>query len=358
MNVTVHPDELRRYGAKILAAAGLPEPDATVVVGSLVDANLRGVDSHGVTRIPIYVERLRRGVVDPRPDIRVVRESGGSIVLDGGNGMGAVVTSRAMEVALDRLETQGSVSVAIRNSNHYSSGAYYTAPALARGAATFLYSNAPSTMAPWGGSRRFLGTNPYTFAIPAGKYGSLVLDMATSVVARGKVILAAQRGEPIPEGWAVDAQGRPTTDPQAALEGSVMPFGGPKGYGIAMMVEVMAGVLSGASIGPEVGDLYENLERPQNVGAFLQVYDISAFLPYDEFIGRMEGFVDALKATGTAESEVLLPGELEAQSAEARSIGGITLSSDALAALESVAPPGLAPPAGLEPSPINSEEVS
>lgn len=357
MNVTVYPNELRRYGSAILSAAGLPEPAADIVAASLVDANLRGIDSHGVTRIPIYVERLRVGIVDPRPEIRVVSESGGALVVDGGNGMGAVVMTRAMEIALDRLDAQRSVSVAIRNSNHYASGAYYTAPALARGAAAFLYSNAPATMSPWGGSRRYLGTNPYTFAIPAGRYGSLVLDMATSVVARGKIILAAQRGEAIPEGWAVDTEGRPTTDAHAALAGSLMPFGGPKGYGIAMMVEVMAGVLTGANIGPAVGDLYENLQNPQNVGAFLQVLDISSFLPYEQFAARMEGFIDAVKATATGGQEVLLPGELETRSAEARGADGIVLSPDVVAALGRVAPTDLAAPADTH-NPNTTQEVS
>jgi LDH2 family malate/lactate/ureidoglycolate dehydrogenase len=355
VTITVHPDELHRYGSAILTFAGLPEPDASVVADALVDANLRGIDSHGVTRIPIYVDRLRSGLVETRPDIRIVSEAGGVLVVDGGNGMGAVVTSRAMQMALDRLDTQRSVSVAIRNSNHYSSGAYYMKPALDRGAAGFLYSNAPATMAPWGGNRRYLGTNPYTFAIPAGRYGDLVLDMATSVVARGKIILAAQRGESIPDGWAIDLEGRPTTDPHAALEGSVMPFGGPKGYGIAMMVEVMAGVLTGANIGPDVGDLYENMERPQNVGGFLQVVDISAFLSQEQFIARMENFVQSLKETSTVGNEVLIPGEVEARTAAVRRAEGIPLSPDVVAALTWVAPRGLSPLASVE-SPVTRTE--
>jgi LDH2 family malate/lactate/ureidoglycolate dehydrogenase len=358
VTITVHPDELRRHGSTILTCAGLPEPDARLVAGALVDANLRGIDSHGVTRIPIYVDRLRLGLVETHPDVRVVSESGGALVVDGGNGMGAVVTSRAMQIALNRLENQRSVSVAIRNSNHYSSGAYYMKPALERGVAGFLYSNAPATMAPWGGSRRYLGTNPYTFAIPAGRYGDLVLDMATSVVARGKIILAAQRGDSIPDAWAVDVEGRPTTDPHAALEGSVMPFGGPKGYGIAMMIEVMAGVLTGANIGPGVGDLYDDLERPQNVGGFLQVLDISAFLPQQEFIARMEGFIETLKATSMPGREVLIPGEIEARTAAARSTDGIPLTPEVLAALERVAPADLSPIAALKTSVPRPEEVS
>lgn len=344
MSVTVHPTELRQYGAAILSAAGLPDDDADIVAGSLVDANVRGIDSHGVTRIPVYVERLQRGLVNPRPNIRVLSECGGALVVDGDNGMGAVVTSKAVDIALDRLAGLRSVSVAVRNSNHYASGAFYLKPVLDRGAIGFLYSNAPSTMAAWGGTRRYLGTNPYTFAAPAGSHGSVVLDMATSVVARGKVILAAQRGESIPEGWAVDAQGAPTTDAQAALEGSVLPFGGPKGYGIAMMVEIMAGVLSGANIGPGVGDLYENMTDPQGIGAFLQVIDISAYLPYDQFLHRIDGFLDEIKATGSPERgrEVLAPGEIEARTAVTREAEGIPLSTDVVSALAAIAPEGLA----------------
>lgn len=349
MTLTVDALELRAYAAGILSAAGLPETDADTVAAALVDANLRGIDSHGVTRVPIYVERLRRGLVDPKPDIRIVRDSGAALLVDGGNGMGAVVTTRAMALALERLQDVHSVSVAIRNSNHYSAGAYYMTPALDRGAVGFLYANAPSTTAAWGGVRRFLGTNPYTFAAPAGRHGSLVLDMATSVVARGKIILAAQRGEDIPPGWAVDAQGVPTTDAGAALEGAVLPFGGPKGYGIAMMIEVLAGVLSGANIGPAVGDLYENLDEPQGVGSFIHLVDVSAFLPREQFLERIESFIDAIKATGSHEngSEVLIPGELEARTAALRSRDGVPLSSDVVEALDQVAPPGLAFPAGL-----------
>lgn len=346
MTILVDHNELHRYASTILAAAGLPQSDADTVAASLVDANLRGIDSHGVTRIPIYVKRLHHRLVDPKPDIRIIQDSGAAILVDGGNGMGAVVTSRAMDIALDRLSTFHTVSVAVRNTNHYASGAYYMKPALDRGALAFLYSNAPATMAAWQGRQRYLGTNPYTFAAPAGRYGSLVLDMATSVVARGKIILAAQRGEDIPPGWAVDSLGAPTTDPNAALEGAVLPFGGPKGYGLAVMVEIMAAVLSGANIGPGVGDLYDNFEKQQGVGSFIQLVDVSAFLPAEHFLLRIETLIDELKATGSPEDgqEVLVPGEIEVRTAAVRSRNGVPLSPDVLAALHAVAPAGIAPP--------------
>ncbi len=335
--LTVPASGLRDYCAAIFADAGVPSADAALVADSLVEANLRGVDSHGVSRVPIYIERIQRGITNPVPDVKVVAEDGGALLIDGDNGMGQVVTQRAVDLAFDRLPTQRVVSAGIRNSNHYGSGAYFARRAAERGAAVFLYGNAPSTMVAWGGRERFLGTNPYTFAVPAGNRAPIVLDMATSVVARGKIILASQLGQDIPEGWAVDATGRPTTDAAAALEGSVLPFGGPKGYGIALMIEIMAAVLSGASVGPEVGDLYDELERPQGVGAFLSITDITAFQPTSSFGERMSDMIDAIKLTAAESGEVLVPGELEERISEIRSREGIPLQPAVAAALKQVA---------------------
>ncbi|GAA0504080.1 Ldh family oxidoreductase [Microbacterium aurantiacum] len=328
---------LREYCASIFVDAGVPAADAELVADSLVEANLRGVDSHGVSRVPIYIERIRRGLTDPDPDVRVVSERGGALLIDGDNGMGQVVTQRAVDVAFDRLSEQRVVSVGIRNSNHYGAGAYFGRRAAERGAAVFLYGNAPSTMVAWGGRERFLGTNPYTFAVPAGDRAPVVLDMATSVVARGKIILSSQLGQDIPEGWAVDVAGQPTTEAAAALEGSVLPFGGPKGYGIALMIEIMAAVLSGANCGPEVGDLYDELERPQGVGAFLNLTDITAFQPLSGFGDRITGLIDAIKLTAAEGSEVLIPGELEQRVADARLRDGVPVPPAVAAALEKVA---------------------
>jgi LDH2 family malate/lactate/ureidoglycolate dehydrogenase len=322
----------------ILVQLGLPHRDAELVSDSLVDANLRGIDSHGVTRMGVYAERLRRGLVNPVPDIVVIEDKGGSLLIDGGNGMGAVVTVRALDIALERLEEHGSVSVGIRNSNHYGAGAYFAKRAVARDAVVFMYSNAPSTMAPWGGMTPYLGTNPYTFAAPAGRHNPLILDMATSVVARGKIILAANRGESIPSGWAIDAQGRFTTDAQAALEGSVLPFGGPKGYGIALMVDIMAGVMTGAGFGPRIGDLYREMGRPQDVGAFLQLTHAGAFMPVQAFKERMDLMIEEIKSLAPAPGvqEVLLPGEPESSTASRLSEAGIPLDDALIDTLEAL----------------------
>lgn len=331
--VAAAPD-LHRYCAGILGAAGLPDDDAALVADSLVEANLRGIDSHGVSRIPIYVERIARGLTNTRPEVRIVAERGGALLIDGDNGMGQVVIQRAVELGLERLPAHGTVSVAVRNLNHYGSGAYFARRAAEHDAAVFLYGNAPATMVAWGGRERFLGTNPYTFAVPGGSGEPIVLDMATSVVARGKIILAAQLGQDIPEGWAVDAVGRPTTDAEEALRGSVLPFGGPKGYGVAMMVEIMAALLSGASSGPAVGDLYDDLERPQGVGAYLTLTDLTVFQTPQEFGIRMDSLISAIKATAALDGEVLMPGEIEQRTARTRQADGIPVPRAVVAALE------------------------
>ncbi|WP_170922721.1 Ldh family oxidoreductase [Nesterenkonia sp. PF2B19] len=335
---TVSAARLEDHCTAILTGAGLPETDATIVAASLVDANLRGVHSHGVSRIPIYVDRLRRGLVNTDPHVTIIRETGGALVVDGDNGMGQVIMQRSLDLARARIPEHRTVSVAVRNSTHYGSGAYFAKQAAASGSAIFLYGNAPATMAAFGGKERFLGTNPYTFAVPAGARGTLVLDMATSVVARGKIISAAQAGESIPEGWAVDPEGTPTTDADAALAGSVLPFGGPKGYGIAVMVEVMAAMFSGASSGTEIGDLYDDLDRPQGVGAFFTLHDIEAFVPPEQFARRMEWLYDALKNSGPADGEVLLPGEVEERTAHRQAIEGIAIPAAVAAQLEDLHP--------------------
>ncbi len=329
-------EQLRVFGTQLLNAHGLPQQAAETVASCLVHANLRGVDSHGVARLPIYAKRLRQDLVNRTPRISIVKDSGAALLVDGDNGMGAVVTMCALELGLERLEAHASVSIAIRNSNHYGAGSFYAAQAVERNVAIWLYSNAPPTMAPWGGTRRYLGTNPYTFGAPAGKHDPIILDMATSVTARGKIILAADRDEAIPEGWAISVDGAPTTDAQAALAGSVLPFGGPKGYGIALMIEIASGILSGAGFGPRVGDLYEDFSKPQNVASFMQLTRIEAFMPEEEFSRRMELLISEIKASQPAQGieEILVPGELEARTAQKRQQEGIPLAGNTYDALQ------------------------
>jgi LDH2 family malate/lactate/ureidoglycolate dehydrogenase len=331
-------EDLASFATQVVTRAGLPPADAEHVGRSLVRADLRGVDSHGVTRIPIYVERLRRDLVNKRPNIRIDVTGAGVAVVDGDNGMGAVVGRRAMEAAIALAKDAGTGAVAVRGSNHFGTGAGYAYQAVEARCIGVACSNAPPTMAPWGGRVRYFGTNPLAVGIPAGRYPPIVLDMATSNVARGKVILAAKRGEPIPEGWALDPEGRPTTDAEAALAGAVLPFGGPKGSAIALIIDVLSGVLSGANFSRHIPDLYDNLEERQDLGHFFLAVEIERFMRYDTFTARVDQMIEGLKECPPAagHAEVLLPGEIEARTEVERQLRGIPVTGEIIDRLVAV----------------------
>jgi len=320
--------QLQNYCADILNNYGVPLKDAYIVSQSLVNADLRGVNSHGVTRMGIYVERIKHGLINTEPDIKIIRERGGTLLGDGGNGLGAVVTMKALSFGLERVSKYGSCSIGIRNSNHYGAAAFYIKEAIQHNIMVQMYSNAPPTMAPWGGVDPYLGTNPFSFGIPSKRYHPIIVDMASSVVARGKIILAAKEEQPIPYGWAIDKNGVPTNDAQKALEGSVLPFGGPKGYCIALMIDIMAGVLTLSNFGNHIPDLYREMTKPQNIGAFIQLTGIEFFMPLEIFFDRVDTMISEIKASRTAPgvNEIYLPGEIEAISEKRKSKEGIQLS--------------------------------
>jgi LDH2 family malate/lactate/ureidoglycolate dehydrogenase len=331
-------DSLRSFCEEIFISCAMASEDAFIVADGLVQSNLRGVDSHGVTRVGIYAKRLKMGLVNPRPEVKSVRESAGTLLVDGDNGMGQVVGVRALELGLEKVKQSGGVYVGVRRSNHYGAGAYYVQRAVARDVLAFAYSNAPPTMAPWGGVDPFVGTNPYAFGVPAGRHPPIILDMATSIVARGKIILAAERGESIPEGWAIDKHGNQTTDTQEALQGSVLPFGGPKGYALSLMIDIMAGALTGAGFGPRVNSLYDNFDEPQDVGAFFQLIDISQFVDPTAFKANIDQMVEEIKSSRRAEGteEIFLPGEIEFRMEEERQASGIPVGAETVAELREV----------------------
>ena len=228
------------------------------VSACLIKAELRGVDSHGMVRLPVYARRIQAGVVKARPDIQVRPAGTASALIDGDNGLGPVVGARAMRVGARSRRTHGTGFVGVRHSNHFGPAAYYVEKALSAGCIGLAISNAPPNMAPFGGRTRFLGTNPVAIGVPAGDEPPLIFDASTSVVARGKIIVAAHTGTAIPEGWAIDPDGYPTTDAQQALAGAVLPFGGPKGSAISFIIDVFCGVLTGAAFGSHLNTL-ENL---------------------------------------------------------------------------------------------------
>ena len=327
-------ERLEAFTADVFVRLGLSSEDAARVADCVLTADLRGIGSHGVSRVPIYAERLRRGLVNPSPSIGV-EHTGATAVVDGDNGIGAVVGTRAMAEAIALAGAHGAAAVTVRHANHFGIASYYAMQALESDRIGLALTNAAPAMAPWGGREPFFGTNPLAAAAPAGARPAIVLDMATSVTARGKVRLAAQRGDPIPEGWALGADGAPTTDARAAMAGIILPFAGPKGSAIALLIEILAGVLAGAAVGPAVGDQYTDLDRPQGVGYFFVVIDIARFMPVAAFKERMDGMIDDIKsgAPAAGHREVLLPGDIERDSAELRRRTGIPLSEDIVGAL-------------------------
>lgn len=331
-------DELVRFSIGTLKALGVSEDDAETVSRCLVEADLKGVASHGIVRLPVYAKRLQAGVVSSRPHMKVIGDQLGVVrVIDGGNGLGPVVGAFAMRQAIEAAADFG-VGVAVaRHSNHFGSAAFYVEMAVNRGFLGICTSNAPPNMAPWGGRERFLGTNPLAVGVPAKEREPIILDMATSTVARGKIILAAEKGESIPLGWAIDPEGNPTTSAEAALLGAVLPFGGAKGSAISLLLDVLSGVLSGAAYGRGLRTL-EDLENEQNVGHFFLALDPARFMERETFYERVDDLIDQLKATPTARGvdQVLAPGEIERRNLEKNLEQGVPLEFEVIDQLKSL----------------------
>lgn len=328
MTTRVQAEPLRDFCAGLFEKTGVPPADARTVADSLVEADLRGVASHGTTRVGIYLERLQAGLITPRPTVAAVRETPTTLLLDGGNGLGPVVGVRAMDEAIRRAEAYGTAWVSVRNSNHFGAAAFYVQRAIARRCVGLAVTNAPATMALWGGRTPFLGTNPLAVGIPAGTERPILVDMATSVAARGKIILAAKKGEAIPEGLAVDSAGRPTTNAQAGLDGAMLPFGQHKGYGIALLVEMLSGVLAGATMAPTVGNLYNNPAGVQNIGHGFGALRVDALAPPEEFAARMDALIREVRQSPRAAgvARIYLPGEIEFELAEQNRREGLALA--------------------------------
>lgn len=327
MNLRVPHDRLTAFCAEVFGRAGVPEPVAAVVAESLVYADLRGVESHGVVRTDIYLRRVAEGMIAPHAEVVLERDGGCTALADGANNFGAYVGAVALDMAMERAARHGICALGVRHSNHFGTGAFYVRRAVERGLALIVLSNASQTMPVTGGVRPFIGTNPIAMGFPTGREVPFVLDMATSLVARGKIIVAAKRGEAIPLGWAVDKDGNPTTDAEAALEGAVLPLGGPKGSGLSMAVDILSGVLTGAGFGPSINNMYENWAEPQNVGHFFIAIDIDRFIPLASFTERLGRYIDLMKAEPKAPgtSEILHAGEVEHRLEMRRRAEGIDL---------------------------------
>lgn len=321
---------LLQFGTQVLQAAGSSADEAAIVADGLLQADARGVSSHGYTRLGAYAERVKRGIVRPNVRIQLLSDTPAFVHVDGGNGMGIAVARQSMAMCIERARTTGCCFASITNANHFGIGANYTLQAVEAGMVGLAMSNAPASTVPIGGRTPKLGTNPFAVAVPAGRRVPFCLDMATSVVAQGKVILAHKQGaKAIPEGWAVDPEGRPTTDPAAALKGAMLPFGGAKGYGIALMIDLFCGALAGAHTGTTIKSFWTDFKEPQGLGIFLGAWNISALGESDAVRTRVDELLDDIKATPPVEGadEVFYAGELEHRRAEHARRDGIEFDS-------------------------------
>lgn len=322
-------DRLRAFTEAVFQKVGVSAEDAALTTDSLIEANLRGVDTHGITRmLSVYIKRLQVGVVSARTQWEIRREKPATALIDAQNSLGQVVGTRAMQLAIEKARQHGVGFTAVTHSNHYGAAAYYSMMALPHGMIGFSATNAPATVAPWGGREPMLGTNPLSYAFPAGEVRPVVLDMATTVVARGRLLLFAKQGLPLEPGWALDEHGVPTTDAQAALRGLLAPLGGYKGYGLAMIVDLLCGTLTGANFGKHFpGFLADNLEDPSDIGSVFMALDVDSFIDLAEFKGRIDQSVREMKAAALAVGgeHIYVPGEIEFDTKEQRLRSGIPM---------------------------------
>ncbi|MFN7087799.1 MAG: Ldh family oxidoreductase [Burkholderiales bacterium] len=334
----VDPVRLADFATAVYATQGVPEADARLIADTLVQADLWGHQSHGVLRLGWYLDRLRNRVMNAVTRPEFVVDAGALAVIDGHDGVGQVLARLAADEAIRRAKAHGIGAVGVRMSNHFGTCMYYTLMGARAGCVALLMSNGGPAMAPWGGRKKIIGTNPWSVAAPAGRHPPFVVDMANTGVARGKIYLARNRCEPIPPGWAINAAGAPTTDPQEAIDGIILPMAGHKGYAIAAMVDMMSGVLTGSGFLSAVHSPYQTAEK-SNCGHFMLAIDIEAMLPLAQFNARMEQWIAEVKSAPLAQDfeEVFYPGEIEAGNDERNRRQGLVFPDDTLAGLERIA---------------------
>ncbi|MEW6333709.1 MAG: Ldh family oxidoreductase [Thermodesulfobacteriota bacterium] len=331
---------LAAFGASALTALGLPEPDAALCAARMVDADLRGVDTHGIFRLNHYSQRIKAGGVNLRPQVHTVRENAVTALVDGDNGMGHLVMQFATELAIRKAAESGLAWVGTFNGNHAGAGAVYSTMPLAHDMIGMYMTVANANhMAPWGGVELILGTNPVSFAIPAGEEPPVVLDMATTVSSYGKVKLAAQKGESIPVGWMIDRKGQPLTDPRRSSEGLLLPIGDYKGYGLNVVIGMLAGVLNGAAFGRNVVDFNKDVASRNNSGHMIMAVRVDNFQPAETFKQEMDRVIREIRDSRRMEGvdRIWLPGEIEHHRMRERLEKGIPLAPVVIANLSGLA---------------------
>jgi LDH2 family malate/lactate/ureidoglycolate dehydrogenase len=321
---------LRELTRRILLAAGASAGGAALAADAMVEANLRGVDSHGVQLLAAYVKQIESGGIDGQAEGRVVSESGATMVYDGENAMGHVVSDNCCAHAVRLARSHGLGMVVVRSSNHFGAAAYWAQKISKQGMIGIVMCNSSPRVPPWQGKQGRFGTNPLCVSLPVEPPDSWLLDMATTTVAANKIYnLVAKGGDTIPAGWAMDSEGVPTTDARAAIQGLLMPLGGYKGSGLAMMVEILCAVLSGGAMSTNVGGLYITERRSGTSQMFLAI-DVRRFMPLEEFAARVRRLVAHTKTAAPAKGydEVLVAGDPEWRAEHHRRREGIPLAED------------------------------
>ena len=330
---------------------GCSPEHANLAADVLIKADLRGIDSHGVARLTGYVRLWEKGRINPTPDIKIVHETPSTATIDGDAGLGLVVAPFAMKVAIEKAEKFGSGWVSVRNSNHFGIAAYHTMIAVEKDMIGFAMTNASPLVAPTFANERMLGTNPMCYAFPAGKYPPVIVDMATSAAANGKLEIAQRTGKPIPEGWIQDANGQSSVDPHELKKGgSLLPLGSDrehgshKGFGLSATVDILSAVLSGANYGPWAPPFVAFMEPSANpvgtgLGHFLGAMRVDGFRPVEEFKNHLDNWIDRFSNAKpiNEDQKVIIPGEPELIAEKERKINGIPLIDEVCKDLNSLA---------------------
>ena len=326
MTMKVKEEKLKHAVEELLKAMGADEIEAQLVADVLVQADMRGINTHGCAFIPLIAERQAAGLLNIPTQIRQVANGGATAVIDGQNGLGQVAAAEAMRLSIGKAKKYGAGITLVRNTNHIGFLGYYTLMAAKHGMIGGCMTNAASAIAPWGGAEAFFGTNPLSIAAPLSNGPDIVLDMSSSIVARGKIRRAQRMNEKISGDWALDNMGTATTDPSEALKGSLLPIAGPKGYGLALFVDLFCGLLSGSKYGRDLLTFHKPL-GPTGVGATLAAIDISRFMPIDQFEKTVYEYAESIRKSKKAEGvdRIFLPGEIEAEKTLASRTEGIEI---------------------------------
>ncbi|HUX14210.1 MAG TPA: Ldh family oxidoreductase, partial [Spirochaetia bacterium] len=321
---------LQRFCTQVLENSGLLPEHAETVSRNLVDADLRGISSHGVSRLRYYVEKIRSGGFNVRPQLHIVREGPAYAVVDADNAPGAVAGVYAMDLCTRKARESGVALVTVFGGNHYGYAGFYSKRAIEQDMIGFSGCNTPAKVAVHGGADSVLGTNPFSYAVPADCAQPLLFDGATSVVARGKLLRAFMTGEPIEEGWAIDAEGFPARNAEDALAGSLLTFGEHKGSGLSILIEVLSVLLSGAELSVNSGEIFSDPARPQKIGFFFGAIDIGHFADPAQFKRRVDTLSGVLRSGRHRDGceEILMPGEIETRNELRQHASGIAIAFD------------------------------